>query len=62
MKINFNFQIWHPETLQIDSILLLTDNHYFTMVEENFEIYPYNLLILAQKWLNFKLKSPKQTR
>ena len=31
-----NFEILLPETLQIDSVLLLPDNHYFTTVEEFF--------------------------
>ena len=37
--IEENFEILLSETLQIDSILLLDDNNYFTKVEENFEIW-----------------------
>ena len=33
------FEICLSKTLQIDSFLLITDNHYFTMVEEIFEIW-----------------------
>ena len=44
------FEIWHSEMLQIGLILLLFDNYYFTMVEENFEIW---LIWNATDWIFF---------
>ena len=39
-----NFRIWVSETLQIDSILIIIDNHYLIMVEEIFKIWVSEML------------------
>ena len=60
-----NFEIWPPEMLQIDSILLLCVLHYFTMVEEKFEFdlkclrltqFYYFLSYITSPWLKKILK------
>ena len=48
-----NFEIWFSETLQISLILLLFDDHYFTMVEETFEIWHYEMLQIGLILLHF---------
>ena len=35
-----NFKIYHSKTLQIDLIMILSGNHYFTMVEEITMVLP----------------------